>query len=897
MASWGDVCATKGLLALLILACPACRLLSELSTSGAFRDSVDAPSTISSDGGGKKGTATSSVDASDAETWAEPRDAADGSPSTAAETSTPGDADIDAPVDYATEPEAGIYVSMETGPEVGTDVTINPPPGSTTAESSGTDSQTTQQTATEAQSGTGAGTASSTATTAPTATGTSTPTATSTLATTPTATATSTLTATVTSPPSGAGCGTATTSQSTTATHIVTAPPSATSTGTSSGSGSSTSTATKTASSTTTSSSETGTQTATVSVPVSSIALNKTTDHLAAGTTDGLSAAISPANATNQAVAWSTSNASVATVSASGVVSAVTAGTATITATTVDGGKTATCVVTVVVSVSGVSLSNSTLTIGVGQTVSLTATLAPSDATNQNLTWSTSNGKVATVSGTGHSVLVNAIGGGSATVTASSQDGNKTATCLVTVAMSAQWVRTPSGGNSTTTFTSVVADWSSNIYMAGAISGTGTFDFGNSVTAAGPYVGSNLLLVKFNTSGAAQWARTATVGPGASAFTSVATDTSGNVFAVGSIEGKDSFGFGNSVVASGAYAFGDNLVLVKYDDTGAAQWARTVTSSRGTSSYGAVAIDPSGDIHAAGALSGSSTFDLGSGIATAGPVSSGNNALLVKYNGAGATQWALTLVSGSGESAFNAVTTNAVGDIYVAGYMTGNLAFGFGNAVTATGTGSLNALLVRYDEHGIAQWARTSTSGSSSSDLTAVAVDAAGSVFVGGWFDGPGAGAFGALVSLTAAHTAGSNALLLKYDAGGAAQWGQTPVAASGLSQFASLALDSAGNLYAVGMLSGSGSYDFGNSMAVATPSSGNEVLLARYNPAGTCQSAQTASAEASFSGFSAVAADSMGNIYAAGSISGGDPVDFGNSITATGAYSGGYNAVVVKYR
>ena len=630
---------------------------------------------------------------------------------------------------------------------------------------------------------------------------------------------------------------------------------------------------------------------------MSSIALNKTTDRLAAGDTDGLSAAISPADATNQAIAWSTSNASVATVSSSGVVSAVTAGIATITATTVDGGKTATCVVTVVVSVTGVSLSNSMLTVGVGQAVALTATLAPSNATNQNLVWSTSNAKVATVSGTGHSVMVTAIGGGSATVTVTSQDGNKTATCLVTVAMSAQWVRTPSGSNSATAFASVVVDESGNIYVAGAISGTGTFDFGNSVTAAGPYVGSNLLLVKFNTSGGAQWARTVTVGPGASAFTSVATDTSGNVFAVGSIEGKDSFGFGNSVVASGAYAFGDNLVLVKYDANGAAQWARTVSSSRGTSSYGAVTIDPSGDIHAAGVLSGSSTFDLGSGITAAGPISSGKNALLVKYNGSGATQWAITTVSGSGESAFNAVAANAVGDIYVAGYVTGNLAFGFGNAVTATGTGSLNALLVRYDEDGIAQWARTSSSGGNSSDLTAVAVDATGSVFVGGWFDGPGASAFGTLVSLTPAYAVGSNALVLKYNASGAAQWGQTLVAASGLSRVASLALDPAGTLYAVGLLSGSGSYDFGNSMAVATPSSGSEILLATYNAAGTCRSAQTAFAEANLSGFSAVAADSVGNIYAAGYISGADPVDFGNSITATGAYSGGYNAVVVKYR
>jgi hypothetical protein len=45
------------------------------------------------------------------------------------------------------------------------------------------------------------------------------------------------------------------------------------------------------------------------------------------------------------------------------------------------------------------------------------------------------------------------------------------------------------------------------------------------------------------------------------------------------------------------------------------------------------------------------------------------------------------------------------------------------------------------------------------------------------------------------------------------------------------------------------------------------------------------------------VAADSVGNIYVAGYVNGTDPVDFGNSMTATGAYSGGYNAILVKYR
>jgi hypothetical protein len=82
-------------------------------------------------------------------------------------------------------------------------------------------------------------------------------------------------------------------------------------------------------------------------VSVTGVTLNKTSTSIPVGSTEQLTATIAPANATNQNVTWSTSDAGKATVSLSGLVKAVAAGTATITVTTVDGGFTATCTVTV----------------------------------------------------------------------------------------------------------------------------------------------------------------------------------------------------------------------------------------------------------------------------------------------------------------------------------------------------------------------------------------------------------------------------------------------------------------------------------------------------------------------------------------------------------------------
>ena len=130
---------------------------------------------------------------------------------------------------------------------------------------------------------------------------------------------------------------------------------------------------------------------------------------------------------------WASSDAAVATVDANGKVTGVKAGEATITVTTEDGGKTATCQVTVkanTVVVTGVTLNKSTLTLKVGASETLTATIAPADATNKNVTWASSDAAVATVDASGK---VTGVAAGTATITVTTEDGGKTATCQVTV--------------------------------------------------------------------------------------------------------------------------------------------------------------------------------------------------------------------------------------------------------------------------------------------------------------------------------------------------------------------------------------------------------------------------------------------------------------------------------
>lgn len=241
-----------------------------------------------------------------------------------------------------------------------------------------------------------------------------------------------------------------------------------------------------------------GNCTVTVTQAVSGVTLSATALELRVGGEPvGLTASILPADADNKSVSWTSSNPAIASVDSSGRVTGVATGSATITVTTGDGGYKATCAITVkegTKKVTGVTVSPASQTMVVNDTLQLKAEVAPTDAANKNVVWSSSSPNVASVSATG---LVTAKSAGTVNITAASaEDNTKIGTCVVTVTntgitLGSTTLNLQTGKSSTLRATTIPANvsntvtWSSSNTSVVTV-GTTTAGAATAVYAVGP---------------------------------------------------------------------------------------------------------------------------------------------------------------------------------------------------------------------------------------------------------------------------------------------------------------------------------------------------------------------------------------------------------------------------
>ena len=171
-------------------------------------------------------------------------------------------------------------------------------------------------------------------------------------------------------------------------------------------------------------------------VKVTGVELNQSSITIKENDTYQLRATVSPSDATNKYVSYASNNSTIADVSNSGLITAYNEGSCIVTVTTVDGGYTADCHVSVYkegsqsIPVTGIEFDIEELNLVVGEQGQATASVKPSNATNKNITYESDDESVATVTSAG---VVTAIGEGFASIIATSVDGGYTAECYVNV--------------------------------------------------------------------------------------------------------------------------------------------------------------------------------------------------------------------------------------------------------------------------------------------------------------------------------------------------------------------------------------------------------------------------------------------------------------------------------
>jgi hypothetical protein len=341
----------------------------------------------------------------------------------------------------------------------------------------------------------------------------------------------------------------------------------------------------------------------------------------------------------------------------------------------------------------------------------------------------------------------------------------------------------------------------------------------------------------------------------------VTVDTAGNIYCAGSTNG--SLGEANG----GNY----DAFVMKISSSGTVQWIEQLGTSQAQGSKSAsgdetvtsVAVDKSGNVYCAGSTSG----------ALAEANGGNDDAFVAKLNSAGSVQWirqlgATTAVPGANPSGWdtcNGVAVDASGNVYCAGSTTGGL--GEANA------GSLDAFILKLNSSGAIQWIRqlgasTVVAGGNktSADVcNAVAVDASGNVFCGGYTAG----------SLGEANGGSYDAFIMKLNSAGTLQWvrqlGATAgsgINASGADYCSSLALDSAGNAFCGGSTTGS----------LADVAGGNgDAFGMKVSAAGVLQWVRQIGASAIVAGSdksgtdscNGIAVDASGSVYCAGSTTG----------------------------
>ena len=370
---------------------------------------------------------------------------------------------------------------------------------------------------------------------------------------------------------------------------------------------------------------------------------------------------------------------------------------------------------------------------------------------------------------------------------------------------SLEWVKTY-GDNSFDRGLDIAIDSSDNIYITGYFKNTVNFGGGN-VTVTDPSSGgSDLFVLKLNSSGEFQWVYTAG-GWNNDNGKGIDVDSSGNVYISGIFKDTVNFGGGN-ITSNGNF----DIFVLKLNSSGEFQWVYTAGGSGNDQAY-PISVDTNGNVLVAGYFSNTANFTPNS------CTSNGSTDIFVlKLNTSGSLNFLNCYGSTSVDYPWG-VDFDSAGNAYITGGFSNTVDFGGGNITSA---GSQDIFVLKLNSSGVFQWVYKV--GDSNTDFGwALETDSSNNSYITGYFQDTvnfGGG------NITSAGN--KDVFVLKLNSSGVFQWVYT---AGGTDEDVSygLDIDSSGNIYAVGSFKGTINFGGGN----ITSAGEFDVFVVKLNSSG----------------------------------------------------------------
>ena len=413
----------------------------------------------------------------------------------------------------------------------------------------------------------------------------------------------------------------------------------------------------------------------------------------------------------------------------------------------------------------------------------------------------------------------------------------------------------------------VATDSNGNVYIAGFFSGTVIFDgVGGSDSRTDTGGNGDSFVTKYSSNGSYAWTRTFDATAGSATDNGITTDSSGNIYVVGTFTGTVIFdGVGGSDTQTDAGGSQDSY-LTKYNSNGSYGWTKTFDTTGGYANSNALATDNAGNVYFTGSFGSTVVFDGAGGSDSQTNTSIDPDSYLTKYNANGSYGWTKTFDTSSGGATGLGVATDSSGNPYVTGNFTDTVVFdGVGGTDSQTVGSNSDLFLTKYSPSGSYVYTKTfdTVSGGASLSVGGIAIDSNNNAYVTGHFtatvtfDGVGG-------SDTQSDTGNNqNSFLTRFNADGTYGWTRTFDTTNGSAYAYNVAADNSGNIYIDGVFQNTVIFDGIGGSDSRDGSTGSSYLTG-YSASGVYEWTKNFQTPAGGDNAS-VATDNSGNVYATG--------------------------------